>query len=81
MSTTVFEFLNFNREQYRGLVKVGVVSWLLERDLSLYEYYQKELTETKSSLQAASNTGEKFKISDRSVFRIIEKYSRTITEI
>jgi hypothetical protein len=81
MKITVYEFINDNRDQYRGLVKVGVVSWLLERDMSLYEDYQKEVKLTGSPTQAASNTGEKFKISERSVFRIVEKYSREVPQI
>jgi hypothetical protein len=81
MVMTVYEFLNTNRRQYRKLVSVGVVSWLLERDLNLYETYQRELSRSGSKMQAASQAAHDFKISERAVFTIVKKYSQEITEV
>jgi hypothetical protein len=81
MKITVYEFVNENRQQYRELARVGIVSGLLERDLQLYEMFQRELTETQSRMQATSRAAESFKISERQVITIVKKYDGEITQI
>lgn len=81
MKITVFEFMNENREQYRKLAKVGVVSFLLERDMNLFERYNSEYDRTGSKMQAATTCCEQFKVSERTVFYVVEKMSKEITQI
>ena len=81
MKITVYEFVNENRKQYRELARVGIVSGLLERDLQLYEMFQRELSATQSRMQATSRAAESFKISERQVITIVKKYDGEITQI
>lgn len=75
---TVYDFWNSNRQQYRIMIRLGALSCLLERDLSLYERYEQEYERTQSRMQSASITAAEFKISERSVFRVVDKYSREV---
>ena len=81
MKITVFEFFNENREQYKQLVKAGAVSWLLERNMELFEYYNKQYKETGSKMLASSITSERFKVSERTVGYVVEKMNKEITQI
>ena len=81
MKITVYEFLNDKRDQYRALVQTGTVSWMLERNMELYEYFNNELKQTGSKMQAANNTGERFKVCERTVFNVIEKLSQEVPQV
>ncbi len=81
MEMTVYEFWNSNRDQYRKMIRMGALSCLLERDLSLFERFNQEYEHTKSRMQAASIVAAEFKVSERSVFRVVDKYSKEVPVI
>lgn len=78
MKLTIYHHVKENLQELKRLEKVGIVSFLLERDIELYEDFHRIAKETGSRMQAASETGEKYKIGECMVFRIVKKYSQTI---
>lgn len=56
---------------HSGLISVNVIQWR-----KIYHAYNFRLTQIESSVQAVSDTADMFGVSDRTVFRIIERLKK-----
>lgn len=78
MKITVYHYVKENISILKPVEKAGLISFLLERDLELYEDFHRVLKDTGSKMQAASEVSEKYKISECQVFRVIKRYKQPI---
>ena len=63
-------------DYFNELLKQGVLpsNWLTYKDI--YEFYLEEKKVTKKRKQRITNVAEKFRVSERSVYLIIQKMER-----
>ena len=78
MKITVYHYVKENISILKPVEKAGLISFLLERDLELYEDFHRIAKETGSKMQAASEVGEKYKISECQVFRVVKRLGQQI---
>jgi hypothetical protein len=70
-----FDFINQLKEDnvFDQLIKRGLISVSYENYHYIYSYYLSCLKKSKTKLQAINETSEKFNISERGVYVIINK--------
>lgn len=73
----VYDYLNENAAAIRELIRAGIIRCNFEQEMAVYHFFKCQYKETGSKMQAATNCGEVYHISERKVFRIVKKYSQT----
>lgn len=63
------------KQDIKGLVKAGLVSCKVIRDMELYDYYQER---KRSSRRATYDTAVKYRIEPSQVWRIIKDMDREV---
>lgn len=76
---TLYDYFNENQHNYKVLIKAGYCSVNIVRDLNIYHFFECTLKETGSRMTAAANSAETYKLSERTIFLIIKRLSKRIS--
>ena len=68
---TIYErILNIDQATFDRLMSFGILRSNARRDLQIYEYYLSE-SEKHGSMQAMTNAGDKFNLTDEAIKKIV----------
>jgi len=76
--TTLRAYILNNKEVVNTLVRAGVISTSLINNLGIYEFFLDNMEVGRSKSLSIQLTVERYKISQKTVYQIINQFSETV---